>query len=560
MPEHDGGSGRRRTRRLAGGVLALAGVMNLMSAITPPVASRLDLLRDLLPMGIEQTASALVAVTGIALLLLSRGVRRGQRHAWGLAVIMTALSAALHILKGLDIEEALVALVVLGYLLHHRRAFSALADRPSLTRALATLAFGGVTALVVGTMTALWIPDPSHMSVGRAFVAVAERLVGMHDVVIIGRRDRFLSPTLGAVGLALAVFTGWLVFRPVVRRRLTSTDEWTKARDIVARHGGDTLSYFALRDDKQHWFWHGTVVAYAVHNGVCLVSPDPVGPPRERHGAWQAFRQFADAHGWPVAIMGAGEEWRPVYHHTGMRDLYIGDEAIVDVRTFCLDGGRKKGLRQAVNRIEKYGYRIEFRDPSRLEPEFEAKLRALMTESRRGEVERGFSMTLGRVFSPDDRGLLMAVCFGPDGEPAAFCQYVPAADIHGYSLDLMRRSERGDHWNGVTDYVVVRTIEYLRDAGCQGLGLNFAVMRSVLAEEGGNGVGHRIERRMLGWLSDSMQIESLWKYNAKFDPDWRPRYAVYDTAENFLSSAVAVAKAESFWELPVVGRFFEPVS
>jgi lysyl-tRNA synthetase class 2 len=531
--------------------------MNLMSAITPPITSRLDLLRDLLPMGAEQAASALVAVSGIALLLLSRGVRRGQRHAWALAVIVTAMSAALHVMKGLDIEEASVALIVLGYLLLNRRAFCASADRPSLTRALSTLAFGGVAALFVGTVTALWIPDQSHMSVSRAFVAIAERLVGLHDIAITGRRDRFLSPTLGAVGLALAVFAGWLVFRPVVRRRLTSTGEWAHAREIVERHGGDTLSYFALRDDKQHWFWRDTVVAYAVHNGVCLVSPDPIGPVRERRGAWQAFRQYADEHGWPVAVMGAGESWRPIYRETGMRDLYIGDEAVVDVRTFCLAGGRMKGLRQAVNRIEKYGYRVEFRDPSRLEPELELQLRALMTESRRGEVERGFSMTLGRVFCPDDRGLLMAVCFGPDGQAAAFCQYVPAADIGGYSLDLMRRSESGDHWNGVTDFVVVRTIEHLRDEGHRGLGLNFAVMRSVLAEEG-DGLGRRLERRMLGWLSDSMQIESLWRYNAKFDPGWRPRYAVYDAAENFLTSAVAVAKAESFWDLPVVGRFFTP--
>ena len=77
----------------------------------------------------------------------------------------------------------------------------------------------------------------------------------------------------------------------------------------------------------------------------------------------------------------------------------------------------------------------------------------------------------------------------------------------------------------------MRTIEHLRSLGMHGLGLNFAVMRSVLAQEAGDRISHRIERRMLGWLSDSMQIESLWKYNAKFDPDWHPRYAVYDSPE-----------------------------
>jgi lysylphosphatidylglycerol synthetase-like protein (DUF2156 family) len=396
------------------------------------------------------------------------------------------------------------------------------------------------------------------MSVGRAFLAVTGRLVGIDTIAIPGRRDRYLTPTLGGVGLALACTAGWLVFRPVVRRRITSSGEWTQARDIVRRHGGDTLAYFALRDDKQHWFWNDTLIAYAVHNGVCLVSPDPIGPASQRRSAWRGFRQFADEHGWTIAVMGAGEEWLPIYRASGMRGLYVGDEAIVDVRRFNLDGGRMKSLRQADNRMAKYGYRVEFHDPAHLAPELEEKLRGLMSESRRGEVERGFSMTLGRVFSPYDEGLLLAVCVGPDGQPAAFCQYVPANDIDGYSLDLMRRSESDEHLNGLTDFVVVRTIEYLREHGHRGLGLNFAVMRSVLAHETGEGIGHRIERWMLGWLSDSMQIESLWKYNAKFDPEWHPRYAVYDAPENVLPAALAVARAESFWELPLIGRFLVP--
>ncbi len=522
-PEHvDDDGDRRRTRRIAGGVLAVAGLVNLFSAITPPVRGRLDTLHDLVPIGVNQTASALVAAAGIALLLLSRGVRRGQRHAWVLAVSITALSSVLHVVKGLDVEEACAALAILTFLLIKRRDFSAAADRPSLARALSTLAGGGIAALVIGTVTALWIPDQTHMSIARAAAAVAERLVGVTDIDIPGRRDRFLTPTLAAVGLSLAIIAGWMVFRPVVRRRLTSSTEWARARDIVRRHGGDTLSYFALRDDKQHWFFNDTLIAYAVHNGVCLVSPDPIGPASERRSAWRAFRQFADEHGWTVAVMGAGEEWLPTYRASGMRDLYVGDEAIVDARRFNLEGGRMKGVRQAVNRMAKYGYRVEFHDPAHLPAGLEDKLRGLMTESRRGEVERGFSMTLGRVFSRDDEGLLLAVCFGPDGEPAAFCQYVPANDIDGYSLDLMRRSEADEHMNGLTDFVVVRTIEHLRENGQRGLGLNFAVMRSVLAHETGDGIGHRIERWMLGWLSDSMQIESLWKYNSKFDPTGTP--------------------------------------
>jgi lysylphosphatidylglycerol synthetase-like protein (DUF2156 family) len=255
--------------------------------------------------------------------------------------------------------------------------------------------------------------------------------------------------------------------------------------------------------------------------------------------------------------MGASEAWLPVYREAGMHDLYAGDEAVVDVTRFSLEGGRHKGLRQAVNRIAKYGYTIAFHDPARIDPELRRKLSDVMTRSRRGDVERGFSMTLGRIFDPDDEGLLLAVASDSHGEPVAFCQYVPAPGIDGYSLDLMRR-DPGEHPNGLLDFVIVETIRHLRDRGQRGLGLNFATMRAVLAGEAGDNLAQRVEAWLLRRMSGSMQIESLWKFNAKFDPDWHPRYAVYDAPENLVPAAMAVARAESFWELPIIGRFLVP--
>ena len=239
----------------------------------------------------------------------------------------------------------------------------------------------------------------------------------------------------------------WLAFRPAVAARTSSFRPMSRerARFLVERYGSDSLSYFALRSDKDWFGYRDTVVAYRVHNGIALVSPDPVGPVSQRADAWAAFREFADEHGWSVAVMAACGDWLPVYGASGMHDLYIGDEAVVDVGRFSLDGKQNKSLRQSVSRVRKAGYRVEMFDPAKLEPELEQQLRDLMTESRKGDVERGFSMTLGRAFERDDRGLLLAVAFDPDNRPAAFCQYVPARAISGWSLDLMRRSERGEH-------------------------------------------------------------------------------------------------------------------
>jgi lysylphosphatidylglycerol synthetase-like protein (DUF2156 family) len=218
-----------------------------------------------------------------------------------------------------------------------------------------------------------------------------------------------------------------------------------------------------------------------------------------------------------------------------------------------------RSLRQAVNRVARAGYTVTFHDPARLTPAEAEQLRAVMSQSRRGDVERGFSMTLSRLFDPRDRGLLLAVVRSPDGAPVAFCQFVPAPGIDGFSLDLMRRT-RGEHPNGLTDFLVVKTIEHLRSEGRRGLGLNFATMRAVLAGERSDSVTTRLGRRVLLRLSEDMQIESLWRFSAKFDPAWRPRYVVLEARELALGTGLAIARAESFWELPVVGRFFRPTT
>ena len=570
---------RRAQRRLAAAVVGIVGLTDVVSALVPvQVRGRLHPYLGYIPLGASAAAGALVALAGMALILLARGLRRGHRIAWYISVATLAGTSILHLVRDGQFLQTLAALVTLAGLLWARQAFRARYDPPSLRTGLLTL-FGGAVAVTLFVAAALELgvsidKDGRSLPLSSALLAAAERLVGIQSVVLPHEVAVFLNPALLAIGLGLVAIALLMVFRPVVDRRLRgggagrdavaslgpagNADAFRRARDVVRRRGSGTLDYFALRGDKQHFFDRDGVVAYAIHNGVCLVSPDPIGPAEERARLWTAFRAFADEHGWPVAVLGAGEAWLPTYHRSGMRDLYIGDEAVVDVRTMSLQGGAKKGLRQAVNRIAKYGYTLSFHDPAAVGADLAEELRDVMVQSRRGGVERGFSMTLGRIFDPADQGLLLAVAHDPGGRAVAFCQFVPAPGIGGYSLDLMRR-DGGQHPNGVFDFILVRTMQHLKDKGYARLGLNFAMMRAVLAGEA-DGLSARVERWILKRMSDSMQIESLWRFNAKFDPEWLPRYVVWDSAEQSLAAAMAIARAESLWELPLIGRFLVPTT
>jgi lysylphosphatidylglycerol synthetase-like protein (DUF2156 family) len=553
----------RRIRRLAAVSLFVAGAIDLLSSITTPLREHLHLIAQYLPISVVQAAGALTAIAGIGMIMLSRGILRGQHRSWLVAVTLLVATLALHLLHAADIITLLVCAGVLTLLIVQRERFRAQTEPATLVTAFLILAVGGVVATlggfvaveVAGRVHHHALPGWPHVLLGSA-----ERLVGVQWVAFPTTIDRYASISLLAVGISLIVVALYLLTRPVVDRRLSSgraaigrRAAEIRARDIVRRHGTGTLDYFALRDDKQWFFHRDSLVAYAVFGGVCLVSPDPIGPFSERAHVWDSFRRYVDRNGWGLGVMGAGEEWLPTYQASGMRFLYIGDEAVVDPREFSLQGGKMKGLRQAVNRVARYGYTVRFLDPARLDPADAACMADLMAKSRRGEQERGFSMMLGRLFDRRDTGLLLTLVEGPDGAPVAMCQFVPSPAIGGYSLDLMRR-DPGEHPNGLLDFALCSTIDHVKEMGMKGLSLNFAALRSVLEGETGDGVTQRVERWALRRLSGVLQIETLWRFNAKYEPKWLPRYIVFDSAEQFVPVAVQIMRAESLTEVPVIGR------
>ncbi|MFN0091609.1 MAG: hypothetical protein ACKVWR_15275, partial [Acidimicrobiales bacterium] len=170
----------RRARRLAAGGALLAGLLNVVSAQTPPLAGRLAALEDALPGAVPRAAAAVVALAGLGLLLLARGLRRGQRHAWVLALALLAASALGHALKGIDLEEASVCLVVAYYVGRGRAAFTAGRDAGAIVHGLAVLLAGvGVAAASAATSVLLYAPAGGRPTLGAAARAVLGRLVGL---------------------------------------------------------------------------------------------------------------------------------------------------------------------------------------------------------------------------------------------------------------------------------------------------------------------------------------------------------------------------------------------
>ena len=108
------------------------------------------------------------------------------------------------------------------------------------------------------------------------------------------------------------------------------------------------------------------------------------------------------------------------------------------------------------------------------------------------------------------------------------------------SLSFMRRDRETP--NGLTEFLVVRAIELLRERGVDELSLNFAAFGRLLERPGG-----RFER-VLSYLvvlgSRRFQMESLYRFNAKFSPRWEPRYFVFEGVFGFPRAGIAAMSVE----------------
>lgn len=545
---------RARAPRIIGALTYVVGLSDLVSGLRPALRPHLHLLSELLPGVIEGAATAATVVTGIFMLVLAHALRRRKRRAWRMTVALLVISVVLHVIK-LEPLALAISLTVLVTLLAYRAEFRALGDPGTRWRAVQALLALGVTSIGLGVVVielARRHVVGGHPPLTAVLQEVFAGLVGLDGPVRFDS-DR-MGDIVGAVLLGLGLMTlltpTYLALRsPEPRPRLTEQDQ-ARMRELLRRRG-DSLGYFNLRVDKSVvWSESGkAAIAYRVVSGVMLASGDPLGDPEAWPGAIHAFLREAEAHAWTPAVLGCSEHAGTVWcRESGLSALEMGDEAVVDARCFSLEGRAMRNVRQMVRRIERAGYTTEVvraRDLSEGD-----RRRALAdAEAWRGsETERGFSMALGRLADPADPECIVALA-RQDGLMRGMLQFVPWGE-DGMSLDIMRRDR--DAEPGVNELLIAHTLQAAAGLGITRVSLNFAVFRSTLArgERLGAGPVLRGFRGMLLFASRWFQIESLYRFNAKFQPVWVPRFLLYPSAGDMPRVALAALEAEAFLVWP----------
>jgi lysyl-tRNA synthetase class 2 len=445
----------------------------------------------------------------------------------------------------------LVSLGMIAFLLWLRPGFPARLAPSAWKNGLSVLFGGLATVVLVGWGVTEIVPNHLGGGVPGRLAWVVNHVTG--ELFTLRRFGADAGPAwldtlldlAATVVAAAALFT---LFRGVRSRRLRTDDEELRLRGLLAEYGeDDSLGYFATRRDKSVVFAPSgrAAVTYRVLAGTSVASADPIGDP----GAWpeavQAWLDETRTYGWTPGVLGASERGAKAYTGAGLRALEIGDEAVLDVREFSLNGPERRSVRQAVSRIERAGYTSRVRRHSEIPADEMARLLARAQQWRGAETERGFSMALGRLGDPSDGRSVMAEAYDAKGDLRGLLSFVPWGR-RGISLDLMRRDR--DAENGLNEYLVAEVVAAGAHLGAQRISLNFAMFRAVFSEGERIGAGPvlRAWRAVLSFCSRFFQLESLYRSNAKYGPEWEPRFFCYSSARRLPKVGLVAGALEGF--------------
>ncbi|MFN8557134.1 MAG: phosphatidylglycerol lysyltransferase domain-containing protein [Dehalococcoidia bacterium] len=532
------GAGQRRLVALA--VIGL-GLLNIVLAAVRHPPLWVAAFRGLLPHATVVGSRYVVLLAGLTLLTTVRGLLHGKQQAWRIAAIAATVSLLAYPLKRTDVVGAAVAGSTLALLLLSVRRFPARSDPRRVSQGIRWLLIGAAGVFLYG-FAGLFLMDSEFrhpVNTGQA-IDNALRLLFVLPAMTIEPATRhgawFINSVRVLATLVLAAGI-WSLLHPVIHRATVAPAERQRVRAILDAYATTPLAYFHLLDDKHYFFAEhdAAVISYKVVGTVAVALGEPIGRPDACRAVARAFVEHCELNGWAFCFYQVTPAGAAALGEIGLRALKVGEEAIVPLDRFTLQGPVAKSLRNVMNRLRREGYAVE-RLTQPLSPDAIEELRDVSDSwlAQGGHRERTF--TLG-AFDPDYlRATEVFVVRAPGGRIDAFVNVLPSFRAAIGNFDLMRR--RADAPNGAIDFLFVHLIERFKALGYTGMSLGFAPLSGIE----GDGAVPRALRLLYHRAGRAFNFQGLRAFKDKWSPEWEPRYLVYRSELRLPELALAVAR------------------
>lgn len=497
--------------KLTAALTLMAGVMLLVSGATPSDPERFGWLMSWAPLWLIELSHFLSSILGLALVLVAFGLNRRLDAAWGATIALSLVAAVLAFFKGVDYEESLILVGLCLLLAPLREAFDRTArlSRMEITPGWLISAF----LLLIGAgVLGLW-----------SFHNIDYGDQQWWRVMGDAEASRAIRSSVGA-GVVLLVIGLWRLFATPATPKIAGDHDpdFERVRAILASAvGAKPDAGLALLGDKRFLFSESgrSFLMFGVRGRSWIAMGPPVGDPADQHELLWRFRELADAHAARPGFYGLGPALLPEMVEMGFAIQKAGEEAVVPLETFSLQGRKREVLRRNWRKAGEVGATFEVIPAAEVEARM-PELKAVSDQwlARHAGGEKGFSMG---GFVPRYVAEFPCALVRREGKVVAFATLWTTPDRSEFSMDLMRYSDEAP--KNVMDFLFVELFEWGRASGYKAFDFGMAPLAGLLDRPLAP-LMSRMGRLLFERGEDIYNFQGVRRYKDKFDPLWRPCY------------------------------------
>ena len=511
------------------------GLVNIISVLTPGTPEKLQILRDYLFFDVVNFSNSFVLITGLFLLVTATFMLRGLRTAWWFAIILSTFSVIAHLTKGVNLLEAGIALFVVFALFVTRREYYVKNNPRIRTLGIQTALLSIAAVMIYGTV-GFYFLDKKHFQIDfnllQSFIYTIQSYFLLDASLIPG--DSFASDFLYTIkisGFFSMAFLVYSLIRPYVFKAAPSEEEKEKAERLLQQYGKSSLDFFKTYSDKQIFSPPdiNAFISFKVSRNFAVALEDPVSPDKKEMVKCIAlFSKFCYENGLKDIYYRVPKESLDIYRIFSKRNLFVGQEGVVDLSTFTLEGGERKSIRNALNKISEQGYTSKIHTPP-LKDGLIQQLKAVSDEWLKISERDEIAFSQGMFVEKEIKQQVVITVGTHEEKIIAFLNVIPDFVRDEGTYDLLRRTK--DAPNGIMDYVVVELFKYFKSQGIKYINLGFAPMSGIDDP-------HTFPERSMKFAYERIKSFSHYKgmreYKEKFNPVWNDKYLIYDNDYDLL--------------------------
>ena len=525
-------------------LLFVLGIVNIISVLTPALPERLHMLREIFIPDVIHISNTFVLLTGLFLLVTAAFMLKGLRMAWWFALALSVVSFVGHITKGIDYEEASVALLVILLLVVTRKEYNVRHDPRLRSVGLQTALLSMGAVLVFGTV-GFYFLDKKHFHIDFSLTQSIQYtlqnyfLVGSADLIPADRLAHDFINLIKVSGFGSIAFLIYSLVRPYVFSDEPTDSEMSRAKTLLEKYGHSPLDYFKIYSDKLIFAPDHleAFAAYRVSGNFAVVLEDPVA--RDAAEAKLCIREFGKycyENGLKDVYHRVPRESLPVYAELSKRNLFLGQEGVVDLETFSLEGRDKKPIRNAVNKVTERGFFAKIYEPP-LKDGILQKLRAVSDEWLKSTERDEIVFAQGMFVEKEIKLQTVLAVENKEEKIVAFANVIPNYRKGEGTYDLLRKTS--DAPNGTMDFILVELFKYFKSLNIRYVNLGFAPLS-------GNDDPHTFPERSMKFAYEKIRSFSPYKgqreYKEKFCTQWSDKFLVYSYDYDLLQIPMVLSK------------------